>query len=144
MSDDNHEPALPPARWTTSPEWGRESAGGDKSWGTARESGAARAAARDGFQDTSMANSTVERFLGGSPIAVALRLVLLSLVVGALMMWLDIRPQDIVLGFERFLRRIWSLGFEAVREMGDYLLAGAIVVVPVWFVLRLFNLRGAR
>ena len=60
------------------------------------------------------------------------------------MMWLDIRPQDIVLGFERFLRRIWSLGFEAVREMGDYLLAGAIVVVPVWFVLRLFNLRGAR
>lgn len=91
-----------------------------------------------------MASSTIERFLGGSPIAVVLRLLLLSLVVGALMMWLDIRPQDIVLGFERFLRRIWSLGFEAVRELGDYLLAGAIVVVPVWFVLRLFNMRGAR
>ena len=91
-----------------------------------------------------MAESSLTRFLGGSPSAVLLRLVFLSLLVGALLMWLDIRPYDIITGLERFLRHIWAMGFDAIREAGQYVLAGAIIVVPVWFVLRLFNMRGAR
>ena len=89
-------------------------------------------------------NSGLTRFLGGSPAAVALRLVLLSLIVGALLMWLEIRPEDIILGVERFFRRLWLLGFDAIRDAAQYIVAGALIVVPVWFVLRLMNMRGAR
>jgi hypothetical protein len=86
--------------------------------------------------------SPLARFLGGTPANVALRLFFLSLVVGALLMWLDIRPIDLVQDVVRFARRIWSLGFDALREMGDYILAGAMIVVPIWLVARLLNWRG--
>lgn len=84
------------------------------------------------------------RFLGGSPLGVALRLFFLSLIVGALLMWLDIRPADLVQGMIHFVQRIWSLGFNALREMGDYLIAGAMIVVPLWLIARLLTMREPR
>ncbi len=81
------------------------------------------------------------RFLGGSLVRVFLRLLVLSLLVGALLMWLDIRPYDLIDGIVHFAHRIWALGFGAIRQLGDYILAGAIIVVPVWFVSRLLSSR---
>lgn len=86
-----------------------------------------------------MQRSAFNRFIGGSPVAVFARLVFASLVVGALLVWLDIRPYDLIAGFERLFRRIWALGFDAVREVAEYIAAGAAVVVPVWFVMRLLG-----
>ena len=88
--------------------------------------------------------TAIARFLGGSPAAVFLRLILLSFLVGALLMWLDIRPQDVLFAFERFVRRVWALGFDAIRDSADYVVAGALIVVPVWFVVRLLNMRSLR
>lgn len=85
--------------------------------------------------------SGFERFLGGSPGMVALRLLVVSLVVGAILMWLDIRPDDIFYAIERFFQRIWRMGFAAIREIIAYIVVGAIIVVPVWFVLRLINMK---
>jgi hypothetical protein len=86
----------------------------------------------------------LSRLLGGTPISVLTRLFFLSLIVGALLMWLDIKPVDIFHGLVHFINRIWALGFDALRELGEYLLAGAVIVVPIWFVLRLLNMRGPR
>lgn len=86
--------------------------------------------------------SPLARFLGGSPVAVALRLFFLSLVVGALLMWLDIRPADVIEDVLNFFHRIWAMGFSAVRLLGNYVLAGAVIVLPVWLILRLVNFRG--
>lgn len=84
------------------------------------------------------------RFLGGSPASVFLRLFFLSLIIGALMMWLDIRPADVIEMVSTFFRRIWAMGFSALREFGDYLLAGALVVVPIWLLSRLFSMGRSR
>ena len=65
-------------------------------------------------------------------------------IVGAFLMWLDIRPEDIFRGIIQLVDRIWSLGFDAIREIAKYILAGAAIVVPVWLVLRLMNMRNAR
>ena len=89
-----------------------------------------------------MADTTFTRFLGGSPLAVLLRLIVVSLIVGALLMWLDIRPYDIIYGVERFFRRIYNLGFDAFRDIIQYIIAGAVIVVPVWLVMRLLSMRG--
>lgn len=85
--------------------------------------------------------SGFERFIGGSPGMVAIRLLVVSLVVGAILMWLDIRPYEIFYAVERFFYRIWRMGFAAIREIVDYVIVGALIVVPIWFVLRLFNMR---
>lgn len=81
--------------------------------------------------------TSLTRFLGGSPFSVFWRLFFLSLIVGALLMWLDIRPYHVFETLVRFAHRLWALGFDAIRQIADYLLAGAVIVVPLWFISRL-------
>ena len=83
---------------------------------------------------------TLVRVLGGPPLSVLARLLMLSLIVGALLMWLEIHPAEIIENVERLLRRLWNLGFGAVRVVLEYVIAGAVIVVPIWLVLRLLNL----
>ena len=45
---------------------------------------------------------------------------------------------------KQLVDRIWGLGFDAIREIADYIVAGAAIVVPVWLVLRLMNMRNTR
>lgn len=99
----------------------------------------------DETEQRDMANNNgLENFLGGSPVNVFVRLFFISLVVGALLMWLELHPMDILRGVRNFFERIYDLGFGAVREVASYVLAGAAIVVPVWFLLRLLNLGGGR
>ncbi len=88
---------------------------------------------------SAMADTSVHRFLGGSPVTVALRLFFVSLIVGAILMWMDIRPFDIFYGVEQLVRRLWSLGFQSVRELAEYVVAGAVIVVPIWLIARLLS-----
>ena len=89
-------------------------------------------------------NNALENFLGGSPAAVFVKLAFVSLVVGALLMWLDIRPMDIFRGIDEFVRRIYALGFGAVRELFNYVLAGAALVIPAWLILRVLSVGGKK
>jgi hypothetical protein len=91
-----------------------------------------------------MADHALHRFFGGSPAAVLIRLVFLSLVVGALMVWLDVDPMALIDALETLGRRVWAMGFDAVRELGRYVAAGALVVVPIWFLARLFSFSASR
>ena len=82
---------------------------------------------------------TLARFLGGPPLSVLARLLMLSLIVGALLMWLEIHPAEIIDNVERLFRRLWNLGFGAVRVVLEYVIAGAVIVIPIWLVLRLLH-----
>lgn len=84
----------------------------------------------------------LHRFLGGSPAAVILRLVVVSILVGALLMWLGIRPADVFEQLTELADRLWALGFRSLRDLGDYIVAGAAIVIPVWLILRLLSYRG--
>ena len=88
--------------------------------------------------------SVGHRLLGGPPLAVALRLVFVSLVVGVVMMWLGIEPVDVVRGVVRAIERVWAMGFEAFGQLGRYFVAGAAIVVPLWLVSRLLSIKGPR
>lgn len=90
------------------------------------------------------APSNLENFLGGSPLAVLTRLTIVSLIVGFFLVWLDIRPVDVVIGLRAIVQRFWNAGFDAVREIAEYVLAGAAIVVPLWVALRLLNMRSRR
>jgi hypothetical protein len=91
-----------------------------------------------------MANPYIERFLGGSPAAVAIRLVVVSFVVGVLLVMFGVEPGDIVASVERLVRRVFDDGLADFRQFGRTLLTGAIVVVPIWFVIRLLDSRRSR
>ena len=89
-----------------------------------------------------MPDSVANRFLGGSPTTVLVRLCAVSLIVGALMSWLGIDELDLIAELQRGFARLYGSGFAALRGLGGTVLAGAAVVVPVWLVLRVLSWRG--
>jgi hypothetical protein len=93
----------------------------------------ARSGASDGFS----------RFIGGSPLAVAFRLVLLSVLVGVVLASIGFDPWNIVRSIRLLIERIWDLGFDAVNWLWRYFLLGAVVVIPIWLLSRLFGGNGA-
>ena len=88
-----------------------------------------------------MANDVVSRFLGGPPLAVLARLVLLSVVVGVILSAVGLDPWNILRSIEKLIRNVWDMGFDAVRWLWRYFLLGAVLVVPIWLLVRLT--RGA-
>jgi len=100
--------------------------------------GRTKSSRRQGSLEFIMAD-TLARFLGGPPLSILARLVMLSLIVGALLMWLEIHPAEIIDNVERLFRRLWNLGFGAVRVVLEYVIAGAVIVIPIWLVLRLLD-----
>ncbi len=84
-------------------------------------------------------NTTIARFVGGSPMAVLLRLVVVSFVVGFLLDAFGLDPANLVGEVVRAARHVFQYGFTNLREFGRMLLTGAMVVVPVWVVLRLLE-----
>ena len=84
-----------------------------------------------------MANNAVSRFFGGPPLSVAVRIILLSILVGVILSALGLDPWDIWRSIERLFRRIWDMGFDAIVWLWRYFLLGAILVVPIWLIVRL-------
>jgi Family of unknown function (DUF6460) len=79
----------------------------------------------------------LNRFLGGSPIAVLGRLVLLSILVGVILSAIGLDPANLIESLRRLIQAVWDMGFDAVRWAWRYFLLGALVVVPIWLIVRL-------
>ena len=80
-----------------------------------------------------------QQFFGDSVGRTLVRLVLLSIVVGIIFSVLGITPFNLIERLEQLVRRILDLGFDAFRSAFAYFLLGAVVVIPVWFILRLLK-----
>ena len=81
----------------------------------------------------------MNRFLGGSPLTVAFRLILLSILVGVVLAAIGFDPWNIVNSIRLLFRRIWDLGFDAINGLWRYFLLGAVIVIPIWLLSRLFG-----
>jgi len=79
------------------------------------------------------------RFLGGSPLAVAFRLILLSILVGVVLAAIGFDPWNIIQSVRLLFRRLWDLGFDAINWLWRYFLLGAVVVIPIWLLSRIFT-----
>ena len=91
-----------------------------------------------------MSNAVVNRFLGGPPLAVAARLILLCVLVGVILAALGFDPGNIIESIRRLAQNVWDMGFDAVRWVWRYFLLGAIVVVPIWLIVRLVRAPAGR
>ncbi len=81
----------------------------------------------------------LSRFLGGSPMGVLLRLVAMSVLVGVVLAAIGFDPWNIVASIQRLIEWIWNLGFDAINGLWRYFLLGAVIVVPIWLISRIFS-----
>ena len=79
----------------------------------------------------------LDRFLGGPPLAVLGKLILLSILIGVVLTVLGLDPWNIFESIQRLFRQLWNMGFDAVRWLWGYFLLGAVLVIPIWVILRL-------
>lgn len=85
-----------------------------------------------------------DRILGGNPLGVAIRLVLLSIVVGIVMSALGITPANFFYHLDLLIRRLYDFGFVWIEWLFRYFLLGAVVVFPIWIIARLLGAFGGR
>src|SRR6195952_6000227 len=104
-----------------------------------RERFAREPSMQDNARELPARNDGLYRFLGGSPVAVAFRLILLSVLVGVVLAAIGFDPWNIVNSIRLLIQRIWDLGFDAINGLWRYFLLGAVIVVPIWLLSRLFG-----
>ena len=86
-----------------------------------------------------MADGKTNNWIGGSPLAVLVRLVLVSILVGVILAALGFDPWNIIDSIRALFQRLWDMGFDAVRWAWRYFLLGAVIVIPIWIIMRLVN-----
>ena len=86
-----------------------------------------------------MSDTPLHRFLGGSPGSVVFRLLVISLIVGAAMVFFNLTPKDLVESVRHLVESVLGSGIESVRSLLLYVLYGAMVVVPIFLVVRILK-----
>ena len=90
-------------------------------------------------RDLPASNDGLYRFLGGSPLAVAFRLIMLSILVGVVLAAIGFDPWNIVTSIRRLFQWVYDLGFDAINGLWRYFLLGAVIVVPLWLISRMLS-----
>jgi Domain of unknown function (DUF6460) len=93
------------------------------------------------IRDLPASQDGLYRFLGGTPLAVAFRLILLSILVGVVLAAIGFDPWNILHSIRMLFQRLWDLGFDAINWLWRYFLLGAVIVIPVWLLMRIFGRR---
>lgn len=81
-----------------------------------------------------------ESFLGDSLGRTIIKLAIISLVVGVILSALNITPWEVWDAIRNFFINLYNLGFDALWSIGKYFVYGALVVVPIFVVMRLLKM----
>jgi hypothetical protein len=93
------------------------------------------------FLENQPMSNGVNGFLGDTPLRVFIKLLILSVAVGFLMSVFGLYPDDILFAARDFVVDLWNSGFKALGRIGDYLLLGAVIVVPIFILIRMLSYR---
>lgn len=91
------------------------------------------------FQSRTSADGKLTRFLGDTPARTIVKLAVLSLIVGIIMSALNFTPVELWYALRDFVHWLYDLGYEAFARIGIYFVWGAMVVVPVFLLMRILN-----
>ena len=84
------------------------------------------------------------RLLGDTVGRTIVKLVVVSLIVGAVMSVFGLAPLDVWFGLRDFVVSVWNSGWAALGRFGDWLILGASIVIPVFILARLLSYRSER
>ena len=73
-----------------------------------------------------------------------MRLFVVSFVVGVILAGLGFEPETIYENLLRMLRRLIEFGLGDIKQIARILLTGAMVVLPIWLLLRITSAGRSR
>ena len=85
----------------------------------------------------------MERFFGGRPLLVILKLVTSSLIIGVVLSFFGFNSDNLYRAIFRLGDWISSFGVEAINTTIRTIILGALIVVPLWLLTRFFAFLGS-
>jgi hypothetical protein len=83
-------------------------------------------------------NATLNRgplLMPQNVIGTVFKILLASLVLGFILKFLEINPKDLLLNFGETFRSAFAWAGDFVAGSVEYVLIGAVIVVPVWLIV---------
>lgn len=68
-------------------------------------------------------------------VGTVVKLIILSLIVGLLLNWFNVSPQDLMRDIFGNIDAIMQWSVDAFGSATSYILLGAVIVVPIWAIL---------
>ncbi|EJF76059.1 hypothetical protein HWV54_01875 [Bartonella alsatica] len=84
-------------------------------------------------------SNSFHTFLGGTLGSVTLKLLILSFLVGIVMNFLGWTPGSFIQKMIKFFKSLWETGFITLANLSYVTMMGAIIVVPIFLILRLIH-----
>lgn len=84
----------------------------------------------------------MEKFFGGNPLAVFLRLVIISIVVGIVLKTAGYDVENLLAFIPNFINAIYEFIRQNLNSVVEWLVLGAVVVVPIWVIVRVVKFVG--
>ncbi|MFT6558388.1 MULTISPECIES: DUF6460 domain-containing protein [Sneathiella] len=72
------------------------------------------------------------------------KLLIGSFFVGWMLTWFDITPLDLLKDLTGTIGEIYSMALSTVRWAADYILLGAVIVIPIWAIVAGMNFLQAK
>ncbi|MEM7214947.1 MAG: DUF6460 domain-containing protein [Pseudomonadota bacterium] len=82
----------------------------------------------------------LDNFLGDSIGRTIIKLAIISFVVGIILSAINVTPWEVWDAIRNFFVSLYNLGFEAIWSIGRYFVWGAIIVVPIFVIMRFLKL----
>ena len=82
----------------------------------------------------------MQKILGGNPLSIIFRLIVLSIIVGLVLTLLGLSPFDLIDNVRVALLQLYHMGYGAIGWVVRYFLIGAVIVIPVWLIGRFWHL----
>ncbi len=86
----------------------------------------------------------MNRMLGDKPLSTIFRLIVLSVVVGVVLALFGMSPFELLDSLRVTLLRVYHMGYSAFGWLFQYFLLGAVIVVPIWLISRLWGMMNGR
>ena len=72
------------------------------------------------------------------------KILIASLVLGFILKFLEIDPKDLLLNFGETIQSAFAWAGEFVASSVEYVLIGAVIVVPIWLIVFLIGKLGKK
>lgn len=83
-------------------------------------------------------------FIGGRIDTVLIKLLVFSIVLGGFLSFFEVNPYDFWVHLKELAVRIYNMGFGAFEWLLQFVLLGAVIVIPLWFLGRIWKLYVSR
>ncbi|WP_142417187.1 DUF6460 domain-containing protein [Bartonella massiliensis] len=84
-------------------------------------------------------SASFHTFIGGTFSRVSLKLLILSFSIGIVMNFLGWTPRSLIKKIVDFFQSLWETGFITLTNLFHITIMGAIIVVPIFLVLRILH-----